>query len=764
MLQIRPLVEYSEEMKKVLDTLEDLYFETDLRGNFVFLNKASLQITGYSVEELLGKSYEVLTDKETASRVFQRFNWVFKTGEHIRSLEHDLIKKDSTRVTISSSVALVKDPQGHRIGFRGIIRDVTQEKELRERLRESEAWYRTVFESYAAAIFVIDADDIISMTNLQARFLSGYEKEEIEGRLKWTDLVHQDDIPMLAESRKKRLETLDETIKTYRIRLKAKEGYKWVYMSVGFIPALKKTIASLIDITEQVKKEEELRHREMIFRQALEASPLPIILYDTELRPTFLNEAFERLFGWSKEEFLSKGLMVLPHIPEELRSEANEFVQEIYKKGITQRRTKRFTKDGRTLDVLLTGGAFKDQLGNPMGIIVFLMDITEEERINAQLKQLTKLEAIANVTSGISHDFNNILQAIYGFTQVMLLKKTPEDPDYKRLRAIEESCERARDLIQNLLVFARKAEVRLKPINLNREVKQNVSILERLLPKMINIELDLEHELHTISADTTQLQQILLNLSVNARDAMPEGGTLTFRTQNVYLDEDYCKGHLGFEPGEYVLLAVSDTGVGIPKEIRDKIFDPFFTTKEAGKGTGLGLSIVYGIVKAHKGHINVYSEEGKGTTFKIYFPAILTDEMARKEREENFHLPMGKGERVLVVDDEESLQDILSETLSKYNYRVMGAMTGEEALRICSEKGNEIALILLDLNMPGMGGIKCLKELEKTDLKAKVIIISGYAPNGDIKKEVTSRNLPYLLKPFDIPSLMRTIRRLLDEK
>jgi len=176
------------------------------------------------------------------------------------------------------------------------------------------------------------------------------------------------------------------------------------------------------------------------------------------------------------------------------------------------------------------------------------------------------------------------------------------------------------------------------------------------------------------------------------------------------------------------------------------------------------LSIVYGIVKAHKGHINVYSEEGKGTTFKIYFPAILTDEMARKEREENFHLPMGKGERVLVVDDEESLQDILSETLSKYNYRVMGAMTGEEALRICSEKGNEIALILLDLNMPGMGGIKCLKELEKTDLKAKVIIISGYAPNGDIKKEVTSRNLPYLLKPFDIPSLMRTIRRLLDEK
>ncbi|MFN3534070.1 MAG: PAS domain S-box protein [Desulfatiglandales bacterium] len=764
MLQIRGLVEYTEEMVKVLDTLEDLYFETDLRGRFVFLNKASKSITGYEREELIGKTYEVIMDKETASLVFQRFNQVFRTGEHVKFFEHDILRKDGNRLTISSSISLVRDETGKKIGFRGIIRDITVQKELTERLRALELWYRTLFDSSATALFVIEPDAVISLVNRQAEVILGYGGDQIVGKLRWMDLVHPKDIPMLMERWKERLRTDDPTIRPYQIRIKTSEGLKWVFMSVGYLPHLRKTIASLIDITDRVRAEEEARYREEAFRLALEASPIPIALYDINLSPLFINRAFEETFGWKLEELRGPDLSSARHIPEELKGEALEIARKLYEKGIiTGIHTKRKNKRGELLDVLLNGAAFLDREGKPRGLVTFLMDITEREKIESQLRQLHKLEALGGVTGGVAHDFNNILQAIYGFAQVMLLRKKPEDPDYRRLKAIEESCERARDLIQNLLIFSRKSEPKLKTVNLNRELKQNITVLERLIPKMIKLELNLTDDLYLINADTTQLQQVIINLSVNARDAMPDGGTLTFETKNLYLDEEFCKTHVGFKPGPYVLLSVTDTGVGIPPEIIDKIFDPFFTTKEPGKGTGLGLSTVYGIVKSHGGFINCYSIVGQGTTFKIYLPAALQEDKRVQLKELNSHLPLGKGERILVVDDEENILELFRDTLTKANYKVITARSGEECIGICERVEGKIDLIVMDLNMPGMGGIKCIKELQERNMLKKIMIASGYHLNGELREQLGMKKIVYLTKPFDYPSLLKTIRELLDE-
>ncbi len=762
-MSARPLVEYSEEMKLILDTLQDLYYETDLRGRFVFLNKACEKITGFKPEELLGRIYDIITTREVASNVFSHFNRVFVTGENATDIEFPIVKKGGEISYVSSSVSLIRDDKGKRIGFRGIIRDITRTKELYQRVLDSEEMYKTIFDSAANAFFVIERDGHISHVNSQGCAILGLGREEVENKLKWYDVVHPDDIPLLMEQWTRRLSLKDTTIATYEIRLKTPGGYRWVYMSVGFIKKGERTIASLFDIHEKKQAQEEWRRREESFRKALEASPIPVVIYDPSLVLVFANSAFESTFGFEREEVLGRHLSALSHIPPDRIEEAQSLVQELYDKGVvTNFRTKRSTKAGELLDVLINGAAFKAPEGRPEGLIVYLFDITQQQRLETQMRQAMKMEALGQVTSGVAHDFNNILQAIYGFSQVMLLGKEPSHPDYRKLKAIEESCERARDLIYNLLMFSRKQDTTLKPTNLNRELKQFYGLLERLIPKTIKIGMDLQKDLRLIEADPSQLQQVVINLAVNARDAMPHGGVLHIETKNVYLGEEYCKEHLGFRPGYYVLLSVSDTGVGIPEDVIERIFDPFFTTKEPGKGTGLGLSTVYGIVKRHSGSIHCYSKPGQGTTFKIYFPALSMNHVSPEEVKGQVDLPNGKGETVLVVDDEVSILELLSQTLSKANYTVIVAGTGEEALEIFRARPGTIDLVLLDIDMPGMGGIACLKELRKIRRDVKVIIASGYAADKEIRGQLEGEDVPYLLKPFDLSEMLKSMRKLLD--
>jgi CheY-like chemotaxis protein len=296
---------------------------------------------------------------------------------------------------------------------------------------------------------------------------------------------------------------------------------------------------------------------------------------------------------------------------------------------------------------------------------------------------------------------------------------------------------------------------------LNLQVQQARKLLERTIPRMINIKLNLSEDLHTVNADPAQIEQIIINLAINSRDAIKSSGEIRIETKNLDLDEEYCEIHVGFEPGVYVLLTISDTGHGMNAETLKQIFDPFFTTKEPGKGTGLGLSSVYGIVKSHNGHILCYSEVGMGTSFKIYFPTIEASSDYLIEKKEELPL-LGGSETILIVDDEQMILEMSSEILKRGNYHVIRASSGEDAIKLYQKKQSEIDLVILDLNMPGIGGEKCLKELLNMDPKVKVIVSSGYSLNGSSGVALNLGAKDFISKPYRMRDLLRTVRGVLD--
>ena len=388
----------------------------------------------------------------------------------------------------------------------------------------------------------------------------------------------------------------------------------------------------------------------------------------------------------------------------------------------------------------------------------------EKEKIQAQLLQAQKMEAIGTLAGGIAHDFNNILQAISGYAQIMLFKKKKEAPNYQYLRQIEIAVQKAAVLTKQLLIFSRKLETKLKPVDINNEIIQVHNLLKRTIPKMIEIELDLEPDLKIVNADPIQLEQAILNMGVNAKDAMSEGGRLVFKTKNVILDKAYCKTNIEAVPGERVLLTVSDNGHGIDKETLSHIFEPFFTTKETGKGTGLGLAMVYGIVENHGGHITCYSEPGQGTAFNLYFPVLAPEDVKQFKKE----IPMktdtqGGNELILIVDDEKILRDLGQMTLENYGYQTLTAKNGEAAIEIYKKKKDRIDMVILDIGMPGMGGQKCLDQLLQIDPKAKVIIASGYTSVGKTKDIMKSGAAAFINKPYHDAEMLRKVREILDQ-
>ncbi|MBF0530494.1 MAG: response regulator, partial [Deltaproteobacteria bacterium] len=397
-------------------------------------------------------------------------------------------------------------------------------------------------------------------------------------------------------------------------------------------------------------------------------------------------------------------------------------------------------------------------------------DITERQlaeaenaRLQDQLQQAQKMEAVGTLAGGIAHDFNNLLQAINGFTGLLLWDKSEIDPDYPKLKAISTACGRAAQLVKQLLLFSRKVKADSKPLELNREIEHAKTLLERTIPKMIDIELHLGSRLWAVKADSVQIEQMLLNIGGNAADAMPDGGKLVIATQNISLSEEYADGHIDVKPGNYVLLSISDTGQGMDKEILQHIFDPFYTTKEIGKGTGLGLASVYGIVKGHGGYITCYSEVGLGTTFNIYLPALEQNgiQLDIMPAEEN---PVGGTETILLADDEESIRELASAAFMRFGYKVIVVASGEEALEAYIAGGDQIDLVMLDLGMPGMGGYKCLHEIMQIDQAAKVIIVSGYSIADQKQRAMDAGAAGYVAKPYQLKDLLNKVRAVLDEK
>jgi PAS domain S-box-containing protein len=516
----------------------------------------------------------------------------------------------------------------------------------------------------------------------------------------------------------------------------------------------------LIDVTASRRVEQALKESEARHRMLLDRLPDPVVVYDMEGRAVYVNPAFEKTFGWSREALLGRQV---DYVPPRWRDRTREMVAAMLAGGtVGVFETQRQTRDGRVLDVQINSAPAYDAAGTPLGNIVILRDVTQIKQMEAQLRQSQKMEAIGTLAGGIAHDFNNLLQAISGSLQLISLRG--EDDPYKReqLDQIERATERAVELIRRLLTFSRKVEPELGPVDLNQAVMAAVKILERTIPKMITIDLDLADDLARVNGDANQLEQILLNLGGNAGDAMSEGGRLTFGTANVVLAPGETGLPMDLRPGRYVELVVADTGHGMEPDTVKNIFDPFFTTKEVGRGTGLGLAIVYGVVENHDGRVWCDSAPGQGTTFRIWLPAAEDEGRREEPGRAPAPVPAGGGETILVVDDEPAILDIARQMLDQAGYQILTAASGEEALALYQDRPGDIDLVVLDLGMPGMGGHQALVRLVALDPAAKVIIASGYGSPDLRRKALAAGARGFMAKPYRLHDMLRQVRQVLD--
>ncbi len=504
--------------------------------------------------------------------------------------------------------------------------------------------------------------------------------------------------------------------------------------------------------------EEALVRSEERFRELAELLPETIYEMDDRGVLTFVNRSAFDQFGYGQDDF-AKGLHALDMLAREDRERAAEVIgrtMEGQKGGLNEYTALR--KDGSTFPVLIRSTPILRE-GKPVGMRGIIIDISDKKQLESQLIQAQKMEAVGTLAGGIAHDFNNILMGIQGRTSLMLMD-LPEDHDhYDHLAGIEEYVRNATQLTKQLLGFARGGKYQVKPTNLNKLVAESSNLFGRT-KKEILIHSKLQEDLWTVESDQAQMEQVLLNLYVNAWQAMPSGGSLYLQTANVYLDDKQAGAH-GVNPGRFVRISVTDTGVGMSESTQRRIFDPFFTTKERGRGTGLGLASAYGIVSNHGGFIDVSSEKGSGSIFQVYLPATDKDIVPeRVEREE----PLRGRETVLLVDDEELILDVGQQMLSKLGYNVLIARNGEEAVDIYEKMGESIAIVILDMIMPRMSGGAVFDRLRDIDPDLKALLSSGYSIDGEAK-EILARGCDgFIQKPFTLGDISRSLRNILDKQ
>jgi PAS domain S-box-containing protein len=734
---------------------------TDPAGTIEYVNARFTDTTGYAAAEAIGGNPRMLQSGLTPPDVYRDLWTTIMHGDPWRG-EILNRRKDGTLYWDDVWVSPIRDAGGRVTHFLALQEDITERRATVEALREREERFRQVTEGIREVYFLSDADfrEMLFVSPAYEKIWGRSRESLYRTPASFIEAVVAEDRPALfAHIDRIRAGGEPEQCE-YRI-VRPDGSLRWILVKTGGVRNEEGVIYRLagvaLDFTERKNAEEALRASEQRLRTLFETVNLIVLALDAGGRVEYVNPFLLKLTGYAREEVFGAD-WIERFIPEahrpNMRGVFRDTIEQLLQNPI-------LTRTGEERLISWHNTVVRDAQGRPTGTLSVGEDVTEHAQLEAQLRQSQKMEAVGRLAGGVAHDFNNLLTVILGTADLMLFDTPATDPRHAELGEIRSAGERAAGLTRQLLALSRQQVLEVRVVDLN-DLIQNV---ERLLRRVIGEDVHLRTlpgvGLGAVRADPGQIEQVILNLAINSRDAMPDGGTITIETANVELDETYAATHSPVEPGPYAMLAVSDTGIGMSAATRAQIFEPFFTTKPMGKGTGLGLATVHGIVNQSGGHIWVYSEPGQGTTFKIYLPRVdetideATTVGARSER-------LAGTELILVVEDDDTVRAVTSRMLEARGYRVLLADAGAEALTLVEQDAGQISLLISDVVMPDMSGRELANRVAQIRPDMHVLFVSGYTDETIAYHGVLEQGVNFLQKPFTPDALARTVRRILD--
>jgi len=742
------------------------YFSAE--GRLILFNSMAARYMGGDPADFVGKSVTEIYDRELADTLMRRIAEALRSD--VSKIYEDHIQIPAGGMWFLSNYRVVKDLSGRRIGVQVISSDITERKQAEEAQRTSEAHFSTVFRASPLSIAIARIKDGVFVdVNRAWEEVTGFTREEAIGHTGaelnvWGDTGQRERV--VAAMYK------CGTAKGSEVQVRQKSGtVRDLLMSADQIdfggePC---TLTMALDVTDRKKSENDLRKGDAEFRAMFDMASIGMAQADTRTQQWLrVNAKMCEITGYSADEMLKMHIAELTY-PADRQKDSELFQQVVRGEAPDYRVEKRYLrKDGTVVWVNVNMTVIRDAANQPVRTMATIEDITErmqaeEEKgkLEDQLRQAQKMESVGRLAGGVAHDFNNLLMGTMGYTQLCLDKIGPEHPICEYLEEIMRVTERSAELTRQLLAFARKQIIAPKVIDLNDAISGMLKLLRRLIGEDITMKFTADPDTWPVKVDPVQIDQILANLCVNGRDAIDGVGSIMMETSNATFDEDFCANHPGSRSGKYALLSVADNGCGMDRETLEHIFEPFFTTKGLGEGTGLGLATVYGIVKQNDGFINVYSEPGKGTTFKIYLPRFV-DATAVREAVQTPTKPPRGTETVLLVEDEKSVRVTTATFLEDLGYTILVAESPAQALRLVAEHPGEIHLLLTDVIMPGMSGRDLAKRLLELHPTIKRLFISGFTADVIAQRGILDNGMNFLSKPFGRDALARKVREVLE--